>query len=229
MDETLIYTRGITRALESNITEYSNSKKKILYYIKVMQQAGLQDLARQMKISRMAVHKHLAALQERGLVESVEIRKGVGRPRMLYQLTSQSKTIFPRSYAALAVCALDFVERNMGKKGVEKILRERQVELFDKYYRRLRNLNFDEKVRELARIRDEEGYVAESKKIKRQKGTHLLLEYNCPIIQVAEKHWQACSIETELFEKILEANIDTTHRAAKGDPVCKFVIKEKKE
>jgi predicted ArsR family transcriptional regulator len=32
-----------------------------------------------------------------------------------------------------------------------------------------------------------------------------------------------------LFEKLLGAEIETTHRAAKGDAVCKFMIKEKKE
>ena len=78
------------------------------------------------------------------------------------------------------------------------------------------------------RIRDEEGYIVESKKeSKKSGGKHVLLEYNCPIIHIAEKHWEACSTETELFEKLLGGNIETTHRAAKGDSICKFVIKEK--
>lgn len=213
---------------ENVVSDYSDPKKKVLYYLKVMQKARLQELAKSMKISKMAVHKHLTRLQKRGLVESIEIREGVGRPKMEYRLTSKSKTIFPRSYGALAVCALDFIEKNMKKEGVEKVLRERQVELFNKYYQRLKNLNFDQKVRELAKIRDEEGYIAESKKNRRQNG-HILLEYNCPILEIAENHWEACTTETELFEMLLGAKIETTHRAAKGDMVCKFVIKEKKE
>jgi predicted ArsR family transcriptional regulator len=208
---------------------FGESKKKLLYYLKVMQQAGLEELAKAMKISRMAVHKHLALLQERGLVASVETRGGVGRPRMTYQLTSQSKTIFPKSYGAIATHALDFIERNMGKEGVEKVLRERQSELFDEYYKRLRGLEFDQRVKELAKIRDEEGYMAESKKEPKNLGKHVLLEYNCPIIHIAENHWEACTTETELFEKLLGADIETTHRAAKGDLICKFVIKERRE
>jgi predicted ArsR family transcriptional regulator len=191
-----------------------------------MQQAGLKDLAQALDVSRMAVHKHLALLQERGLVESVEKKGHVGRPKLMYQLTRESKTIFPRSYGAIATHAYDFIERNMGKEGIEKVLRERQSELFEKYYRRLENLEFDKKVRELARIRDEEGYMAEAKKSGRK---HTLFEYNCPIIHVAENHWEACSTESELFEKVLGADIETTHRAAKGDMICKFLIKERKE
>ena len=211
-----------------NVPEgFSEPKKKLLYYLKIMQQAGLEELANVMKVSRMAVHKHLDLLQQRGLVEGIETRGHVGRPRMVYQLTSQSKSVFPKSYSAIATHALDFIERNMGKEGVKKVLYERQGELFDQYYKRLKGLDFNKQVKELARIRDEEGYIAESR--SKSDGKHVLLEYNCPIIHIAEKHWEACSTETELFEKLLGANIDTTHRVAKGDLICKFVIKERKE
>ena len=211
-----------------NVPEgFSEPKKKLLYYLKIMQQAGLEELANVMKVSRMAVHKHLDLLQQRGLVEGIETRGHVGRPRMVYQLTSQSKSVFPKSYSAIATHALDFIERNMGKEGVKKVLYERQGELFNQYYKRLKGLDFNKQVKELARIRDEEGYIAESR--SKSDGKHVLLEYNCPIIHIAEKHWEACSTETELFEKLLGANIDTTHRAAKGDLICKFVIKERKE
>ncbi|MGE5634164.1 MAG: helix-turn-helix transcriptional regulator [Deltaproteobacteria bacterium] len=215
--------------LENISDGFSEPKKKLLYYLKVMQQAGLEELANVMKISRMGVHKHLAILQHRGLVESVELRGNVGRPRMVYRLTSQSKTVFPRSYSAIATHALDFIERNMGKEGIEKVLHERQSELFEQYYKRLKNLNFDKQVKELAKIRDEEGYIAESKKKLKSDGKHVILEYNCPIIHIAEKHWEACATETELFEKLLGANIETTHRIAKGDSICKFMIKQKRE
>src|ERR671918_2108739 len=220
----------IPTKLENIADGFSGPKKKLLYYLKIMQQAGLEELANVMKVSRMAVHKHLALLQQRGLVQAVETRGRVGRPRMVYELTSQSKTVFPKSYSGIVTYALDFIERNMGKEGVEKVLRERQSELFDKYFKRLKDLDFDKQVKELARIRDEEGYMAESKKDpKGSSRKHILLEYNCPIIHIAEKHGEACSTETELFEKLLGANIETTHRSAKGDLICKFVIKEKKE
>ena len=45
--------------------EFSEPKKKILYYLKVMQQAGLEELANVMRVSRMAIHKHLVLMQNR--------------------------------------------------------------------------------------------------------------------------------------------------------------------
>lgn len=215
-----------TRYMKSNALSQFDPKRKILYFLKVMHQAGLEDLSKVMKISRMAVHKHITELQNRGLVESVEVRTGVGRPKMQYSLTGTGKTTFPKSYGEIATHAIDFIERNMGSNAVESVLRERQKELYERYETRLKDLNYDNKVKELAKIRDEEGYIAESKK-ERKSDSHILLEYNCPIIMVAEKHWEACSIETDLFEKLLDAKIDVTYRAAKGDLVCKFMIKKR--
>jgi predicted ArsR family transcriptional regulator len=230
MNKLYINCLDFTKNSESIVEGFSEPKKKIIYYLKVMQQANLEELSSVMKISRMAVHKHLNILQKRGLIESVETRgQQVGRPRMIYQLTNQSKTIFPKSYSAIATHALDFIERNMGNDGVVKVLQERQEELFDQYYDRLKDLDFDQKVKELAKIRDEEGYMAESKNESKNRRVQIILEYNCPIIHIAEKHWEACTVETKLFEKLLGAKIETTHRAAKGDLVCKFVIKEIKE
>src|SRR5919199_2774589 len=97
-----MYQLSISRNLDNIADGISEPKKKLLYYLKIMQQAGLEELAKVMKISRMAVHKHLALLQQRGLVESIETRGHIGRPRMVYQLTNQSKTIFPKSYSAIA-------------------------------------------------------------------------------------------------------------------------------
>ena len=63
---------------------FSDSKKKILWYIKVMQQAGLKEL------SRMAVHKHLNILLKKGFVEPIHIREGnVGRPKIFLSINKE--------------------------------------------------------------------------------------------------------------------------------------------
>ena len=64
----------VSTNLENIANSFSEPKKKLLYYLKVMQQAGLEELAKAMKISRMGVHKRLALLQKRGLVEGVQTR-----------------------------------------------------------------------------------------------------------------------------------------------------------
>ncbi|HKW04433.1 MAG TPA: HTH domain-containing protein [Nitrososphaerales archaeon] len=215
-------------AEDSRPVDLGDQKKNILWQIKMRGEVGLEDLSRILKISRMAVHKHLSSLEERGLVESREVMTGnVGRPRTSYRLTEGSKAVFPKSYSQVAVCALDFIERKMGRKGVEQVLRERQSEIFEKYKDAFDGLELDQKVKRLAKLRDSEGYMAEAK--KNSSGKYVMLEHNCPIIYLAQDYWEACTTETELFEKLLDAKVEATHRAAKGDLVCRFTIEEKKE
>jgi predicted ArsR family transcriptional regulator len=202
---------------------FGDAKKKILWQLKANGESGLDQLAAILKISRMAVYKHLAALGERGLVESTRESAGkVGRPRASYKLTTRGSATFPKAYGAVAECALKFIEKKMGRNAVEQVLRERQSEVFDSYEKELDGYLDFQRVKRLAELRDEEGYMAEA--IKLDKSKYVLLENNCPIIQLAQNYWEACATETELFQNLLHAKVQTSHRAAKGDLVCRFVI-----
>ena len=208
--------------------EFGDTKKKILWHLKANGESGLDDLSKALKISKMAVHKHLSTLEDRGLVErSQETNGRVGRPKSIYRLTSKGTTTFPRAYGAVATCALKFIEKKLGIKAVEQVLRERQSEIFEKYKGELESLDFDGRVKALAKLRDNEGYMAESKQLSSSK--YVMFERNCPIIQLAQDYWQACTTETELFQNLVHAKIETTHRAAKGDLVCRFVIEKSKK
>jgi predicted ArsR family transcriptional regulator len=207
---------------------FGDTKKKILWHLKAHGESGLEELSGALKISKMAVHKHLASLEERGIVETSQTTRGkVGRPRVIYKLTSKGNTTFPRAYGAVATCALKFIEKKLGRKAVEQVLRERQSEVFERYKPELEDLEFDERVKKLAELRDGEGYMAEPRKLSGSK--YVMFENNCPIIQLAQDYWEACTTETELFENLLHAKVETTHRAAKGDLVCRFVIEKAKK
>lgn len=213
--------------LDSVSEAFGDTKKQILWHLKANGESGLDELSKALKISKMAVHKHLSSLEERGLVEEESSRTTggkVGRPRSIYRLTSRGSTTFPRAYGAVATCALRFIEKKLGKKAVEQVLRERQSEVFEKYKTALEDLDFEERVKALAKLRDGEGYMAESRKLSPAK--YVMFERNCPIIQLAQDYWQACTTETELFQNLLHAKVETTHRAAKGDLVCRFVIEK---
>lgn len=56
---------------------------------------------------------------------------------------------------------------------------------------------------------------------------HLALLQHGALVESVETRI-AAGTPTELFEKLLGADIETTHRAGNGDPICNFVIKERK-
>src|SRR2546425_1216986 len=79
-----------------------------------------------------------------------------------------------------------------------------------------------ERVHQLTGLRDREGYMAEDHQAGPAKFE--ILEHNCPILAVAESYWEACTVENELFRKVLDANVETTHRVVAGENVCRFLV-----
>ena len=203
----------------------SSRKREVLLLLKRESEMSLADLATALRISKMGALKHMNALEATGLAQRSFRANGRGRPRVYFRLATAASNLFPRAYAQITLSALSFVEQNLGRKAVERALEQRTQDVYTRHRGKFEGKDLRERAETLAQIRDEEGYMAELG--TRRKDTVELLEYNCPIIAVAEKYGEACSVERELFQKLLRANVDVTHRVVAGAPVCRFMIRRR--
>ena len=205
-----------------SIASFASTKQEILRILKREGQSDLQQMAGKLGISRMAVHKHAKDLEARGLIERVPVRSGPGRPRLAMKLSKSAGDLFPKAYAEVTCSALAFIEEKLGRKAVEEALRRRQTTVMPGYKARVQADSLGGRVKQLAQLRDEEGYMAESKESK--KGAFEIVEYNCPILEIADRYWEACVAENEMFRKVLRADVETTHRVVAGAHACRFLI-----
>lgn len=217
--------RGIDA--EGAIASFASTKQEILLLLKREGQSDLQTVAARLGISRMAVHKHAKDLEARGLIERIPVRKGPGRPRLAMRLAPGATDLFPKAYAEVTCSALAFIEEKLGRKAVEEALRRRQTTVMPGYRERIQGDSLGARVKQMAELRDQEGYMAESKTGK--KGAFEIVEYNCPIREIAERYWEACAVENEMFRKVLRAEVETTHRVVAGAHMCRFLITPKGE
>ena len=204
---------------------FGPTKREILLTLKREGQSDLQTLAERFHISKMAVHKHVQELEDQGLVQRVTLRGAKGRPRHGLMLAPKASSLFPKAYAGVTCAALAYIEEKLGRKAVEEALRRRQSETLPNYKQQVKAETLAGRVHQLAQIRDQEGYIAEDKKTGASKFE--ILEHNCPIIAIAEHYWEACTVENEMFRKVLDANVETTHRVVDGANVCRFLITPK--
>ncbi len=202
---------------------FSSAKKTILIFLKRAPGAPLRDIAAALGISRTGALKHLSRLEGEGWVERQYRAGKMGRPRVCFRLTGAAQQIFPAAYTQAALCAMTFIEKHQGRQAVVQMLEERAGELRKKHFPRVLGKGLQDRVRELGRIRDEEGYMAEVKRPRRSEME--LLEHNCPILAIAEKYGEACDVERRLFRNLLGAEVSVSHRVVAGDPVCRFLIK----
>lgn len=207
------------------LVNFASTKQQILLILKREGQSDLQTVASKLGISRMAVHKHAKDLEARGLIERIPVRNGPGRPRLAMKLAPNAADLFPKAYAEVTCSALSFIEEKLGRKAVEEALRRRQTTVIPGYRERIDAGSLQGRVKQMAELRDQEGYMAEAKAGK--KGSFEIVEYNCPIREIAERYWEACAVENEMFRKVLRAEVETTHRVVAGAHMCRFLITPK--
>src|SRR5262245_42124772 len=119
-------------------------------------------LARKLRLTPMAVRQHLYALQGEKLVTSEERPVPLGRPAKYWSLTSGADRLFPDAYAELSVALIGAVSETFGAAGMRRVLDTRSAKLLADYTARTAPFkSIEAKLRELARVRSEEGYMAE--------------------------------------------------------------------
>ena len=82
-----------------------------------------------------------------------------------------------------------------------------------------------ERVRELAAIQDEQGYLCGSV-FSVEGGAIRLSEHNCAIYHIASERPAACSAELALFREVLGADVVRETHIASGDRSCTYRISE---
>ena len=94
------------------------------------------------------------------------------------------------------------------------------------YQVRLQGKALPERVKELTRIRDEEGYMA---RFDENEDDYVLTEHNCPIALIAEEYPHVCEIETALFRQSLDAKVVRVEHLMQGSHKCCYRIPKANE
>jgi predicted ArsR family transcriptional regulator len=198
---------------------YTEGKRpRILDLLKEEGPMNVPRLAERLGINRNAVRQQIAVLEREGLVEMRVERRKTGRPTHVHHLTGSAQALFPQAYGPMALSILRQIRDREGENKVRELFRHRTRELLKIYRERLRGKSAREKVRELARIRKEEGYMA------RSEGA-CLSEHHCPIAAVAKEFPAVCAAEKKLFETVLGKKLERTSHIASGAHACVYIPK----
>ncbi len=205
----------------------STTRRQILSLIKRRGPMTVQELSRSLEITPMGVRQHLAILERDGHVASSGVRRGQGRPSRMYSITAEGDKMFPRTYEQIATALLDDLAAMDGDAKVTELFEHRRKRQVEQYRGQMGGKELAEKVAILARLRDEEGYLAECS--QQDKDTFVLIEHNCAIRAVADAHRQACACELALFAEALGAEVVRTDHILAGAPHCRYVITRPRE
>ncbi len=117
---------------------------------------------------------------------------------------------------------LDYVQES-DPSLIDEIFARRRQSRIERAQARMSGLGLEDKVAELTRILDEDGYVADH--AKRDDGTFLIWENNCAIFSVAVRYGQACGAEIEFIRAVLRGtSVERTSHMVQGAHRCAYVV-----
>ena len=107
--------------------------------------------------------------------------------------------MFPKAYAALTNDLLGYLAEESNDTIDRLFARRRDDRIANARARLAARRSLNAKVDELARILDEDGYVATAERIGRDH--FRIVEHNCAITEVARRYGQACTSEIDFIRR----------------------------
>jgi len=196
----------------------------ILAFLKTRGHATLGELASHLEVSKQGALRHLEALGGSGLVVvAVAESHGPGRPEHVYRLTHAASEHFPDGHRELTGELVEFISSEQLKVFFQK----RAARLEAEYAPRLAGLDFEARVRELARLASEHGHMTEV--VELGDGGLAIRHCNCPIQDVAARTGLPCVNEQQMYERLLGTDVARTTWMAEAAHDCTYVLKEKEK
>ncbi len=176
-----------------------------------------KELADALELTPAAVRRHLAALLDDGTLASREERvygpRGRGRPSKVFVLTDAGRSEFQQSYDRLALLAFE----KLSASALTELAEERVASIEERFQRVREEDPERDAVDILVDALEAEHYAAG---VRPARAGHQIVQYHCPVADVAARYPILCEIETKLFGKLLGSHVQRLATIAHGDGVC---------
>jgi DeoR family suf operon transcriptional repressor len=186
----------------------------------------IDDLARELGISRNAVQQHTIALEKGGYLEKGALTETRGRPSQVYVLSKKGIDLFPKQYSWFSELLLNSLKSELGNKGLEAKMHKIGSNLALSLKPKLAGMNLSERVKEVSNIMQSLGFETV---LSEEEGESLpaINAHNCIYHHLAKEFEEVCQLDRSLLETLLDSEIDHEECIVRGGEVCKFKISPK--
>jgi predicted ArsR family transcriptional regulator len=200
-----------------------SQKYLILAEIKRSQGLSVSQLCDRISLSYMGVKQHCVSLEKDGYLDTWRRPKGMGRPEKAYRLTPLAQEFFPSEHTNFTGEILRSLEEVYGPAAPEKILYQIYQNQTVKLQARVTGSSLEERTRSLVALRDQEGYMSEyyfNPDLQR----HQIIEYNSPVLPIADRFTILIQLEKTLIENILGTRVQREQERISGLYKCQFTL-----
>ena len=208
-------------------TSISDAKRRILDHVKRSGPTTASRIADALSLTDVAVRQHLIGLESAGLVsQSRQSPTGRGRPAINWTVAERADEVYPNRHAELTVGLIGAVRKAFGESGLSRIIDARSAEQVRQYRKLMPSSgsSLRQRVEGLARIRTDEGYMAEV--VREGRSAYLLIEHHCPICDAARCCTGLCDGELAVFRRVLgpDVAVERIAHLLSGEDRCVYRI-----
>ncbi len=200
-----------------------STRQQILEYLQRQGRATVKELGKLLGLTSTGIRQHLTVLERDGLVDAHEERGRVGRPTLVYSLTEKADALFPKTYDALASVLLEEVRSSHGTERLHELLRKVADRMAVPYRERVRGKPLSGRVRETARIMEEQGCLVD---VREAEGDEYFIdEFTCPFPKVAQKDRAVCALHVDFVRILTGADTRLTQSLLRGEHACTYRVR----
>lgn len=181
-------------------------------------------LAERLGISVQAMRRHLRSLEDEGLVESTQVTAGPGRPSNQWRLTDLGHQQFPDGSENFALGLLHSMAATLPPEAMTSLLQQQATDKAGRYRQKLGSGTLRHRVKRLAELRRQEGYITELHQDDDGK-SWCLSEFHCSVQRIAEEYPVVCDQELDLIRQTFaDCRVERVHWRLKEGHSCGFRI-----
>lgn len=200
-----------------------SSRRTLLERLKRLGTATLGELEGDLGLARETVRDHLKALGADGLVERAGVRRdGPGRPQVLYRLSADGEGLFPRREGELLRELATFLVEDGREDLLASFFERRASAKRARLHARVAALDPERRLREVAAILTEEGFLAEG--VAEAGGPPRLRLCHCPLREVVAVSHLPCRAELALIEELLGRALERETFIPDGASACTYAV-----
>ncbi len=203
----------------------ADTRQVMLGFIKHKGNATASELAAHLHITREGARQQLQQLESEGWIARSTRPRGekAGRPAVAFQITSAGDHLFPKNYDSLSLTLVDAVADQLGPEALDRLLTALTDQQVQEWEPKLAGKSLPERIKALKSIY----YVDDSfTSVKKDARGYVLVERNCPFLNVALKRPRLCSVTVSTLTRLLGVRVLREERFQDGDRRCVFRVLE---
>jgi predicted ArsR family transcriptional regulator len=183
----------------------------------------LNELCRELRLTRTAAANRLAQLRAEGLVVEAGLRPGKRRPSVVYALAPEADRVFPQAYERMAVDLLDEISRR-GARYLRQILQRVGRRWIARDAEALQKLPRHARIEAGTKVLAARGFMPA---LEAGATSYTLRNHNCPIARVCGAHHEAADMVKQWIEALYGTPVQRSSCICLGARYCEYTVRRK--